>query len=154
MWLRFAAHSNVAYLGRVDQAFYRKHPDSMSRTTFADPLIDLQQRKAAFDRLFDCYFDRIRDAEQLRSLANRALAREALRAACSAFDHGQSGEKLETFAPDTFPAADQLPESARLSLRHRIGVRWSQRPRPFEPGRYANRARNWMWWHRWRTRGV
>ena len=26
MWLRFAANGDVAYLGHVDQAFYRKHP--------------------------------------------------------------------------------------------------------------------------------
>ena len=59
MWLRFAAHADVVYLGRVDQAFYRKHPQSMMRTTFADPLLDLQQRKAAFDALFDAYDQRI-----------------------------------------------------------------------------------------------
>ena len=158
MWLRFAAHSDLVYLGRVDQAFYRKHPLSMMRTTFADPLLDLQQRKTAFDVLFDSYSERIRDAEALRVGANRALAREALRRACSAFDRGRleqvQVDKLEAFAFETYPAADNLGESAGLEWRRRLGPRRCQLLRPVTPSRYVDRVRDWLWWHRWRTRGV
>ena len=73
MWLRFAANGDVAYLGRVDQALYRKHPNSMMRTTFADPLIDLQQRKAAFDAVFDSY--QFRDAASCAPRPPRSPAR-------------------------------------------------------------------------------
>ncbi len=158
MWLRFAANADVVYLGRVDQAFYRKHPQSMMRTTFADPLLDLQQRKAAFDALFDAYDQRIRDAEILRARANRALASEALWRACRAFDRGRleqvQVDKLEAFAFEADPAADELRQHAGLRWRRRLGPRRCQLLRPVILSPLVYRAKNWLWWHRWRTRGV
>jgi glycosyltransferase involved in cell wall biosynthesis len=158
MWLRFAANGDVAYLGRVDQALYRKHPNSMMRTTFADPLIDLQQRKAAFDAVFDSYPGRIRNAEASRALAHRALAREALWRACRAFDRGQLEQvrvdDLEAFAFETYPAAAKLRQSVGLRWRRRLGMRRCQQLQPVILSPLVHRARDWLWWYRWRTRGV
>ena len=57
MWMRFAVHSDVAYVKGVDQAYYRIHAGQMTndRVTY----VDLVQRKAAYDMLFDDYGDRI-----------------------------------------------------------------------------------------------
>jgi len=158
MWLRFAAHCDIAYLGKVDQAFYRKHPTSMMRTTFADPLIDLQQRRAAFNAVFDLYPERIRDAEASRALANRALASEALWRACRAFDRGRLDQvrvdDLEAFAFETYPAAGKLRQSVGLRWRRRLGTRRCQLLQPVILSPFVYRARDWLWWHHWRTHGV
>ena len=45
MWLRFAAHSSIAYLAEVDQAYYRRHTTSMQSTVFNTVLADLRQRR-------------------------------------------------------------------------------------------------------------
>ncbi len=66
MWLRLAAYGDVAFLGNVDQAYYRMHAQSMARTRFATPLADLRQRKAAFDALFDEHGSFIADGQDLR----------------------------------------------------------------------------------------
>ena len=55
--MRFAAHSDVAFIKGVDQAYYRIHGAQM--TTERVPIVDLHQRKAAYDALFDGYADRI-----------------------------------------------------------------------------------------------
>ena len=52
LWLRIAAVSDVAYVRGVPQAIYRVHPRSMLRSRYADPLVDLRHRKAAFDSFF------------------------------------------------------------------------------------------------------
>ena len=102
MWLRLAAHGDVAYLGNVDQAYYRMHAQSMARTRFTSPLADLRQRKAAFDALFDDHGGFIADAQDLRSRAGRALAREALWSACHGMDRmrldAEQTAELEAFA--------------------------------------------------------
>jgi hypothetical protein len=130
----------------------------MMRTTFADPLVDLQQRKTAFDVLFDSYGGQIRDAEVLRTRADRALAREALWRACRAFDRGRleqiQVDKLEIFAFEVYPFADKLPQSAGLRWRRRLGPRRCRLVAPLLLTPFVHRARDWLWWHRWRRRGV
>ena len=50
MWMRFAVHSDIAYVRGVDQAYYRIHNTNM--TIQRVPIMDLRQRKAAYDALF------------------------------------------------------------------------------------------------------
>jgi hypothetical protein len=45
MWMRFAVHSDVAFIKGVDQAFYRIHGNQM--TVERVPLVSLRPRKAA-----------------------------------------------------------------------------------------------------------
>src|SRR5262249_41041608 len=51
MWLRIAAIADVAYVRGVPQAIYRVHSDSMLRSQ-ASTMLDLRERRAAFDSFF------------------------------------------------------------------------------------------------------
>ncbi len=89
MWLRIAALSDIAYVNRTPQAFYRVHPKSMMRTVYRGSFLDLRQRKAAFDSFFQRDAATIADARELYELANRSLAREALWDACRSYDRNE-----------------------------------------------------------------
>ncbi len=77
MWLRLAARGDVGVIAGVDQALYRVHQQSMSRTSYATALADLEQRHAAFEVFFDGSAGYLRQAEALRRGAAAALARRA-----------------------------------------------------------------------------
>jgi GT2 family glycosyltransferase len=156
MWLRFALHGDVAYLKGVDQAFYRTHASNMTKTRF--PLVDLEQRKAAYDAVFDAHADRIPNRAQLRAQLDRGLAREALWEACSAFDQRQVSatpiEALEQFAGDLYPHTERLPEHWGLQWRKRVGEQTCGRLRPVLLTRVNRRVRNILWWRQWAREGV
>jgi Glycosyl transferase family 2 len=158
MWLRVAAHAQVAYLAKVDQAYYRVHAHSMMRTTFHAALADLQQRKAAFDALFRDHGQFVRDGARDQWLANKALAREALWTASRAFDRRRIGEvpvdDLIAFALATYTDARALPEFWGLQLRRRIGPRWCPWLQPLMFSAVVHRGRDRLWWRRWQTSGV
>ncbi len=158
MWLRFAAHADIIYLRRVDQAYYRRHSQSMMRTTVNFTIGDLRQRRHAFDLLFSQYGARLRDAERLDNQAKEALAREALWGACRAFDRrpfdAEEVEELEQFAIETYPSATRLPEFRGLSWRRRLGPRSCRVVRPLLPSNYLHKARTALWWRHWREFGV
>lgn len=158
MWLRFAAYSAVAYLGGVDQAYYRKHGANMHATQFNSALADLRQRKLAFDAVFDVHGEAIRNSEQLRDQARRALAREALWTACWSYDRRRVDrvpvDDLEAFACDTYPEFRSLTEYWGLKWRRRLGPRWPPILQPFLPSGYIHWIKTRMWWRRHRLRGV
>jgi len=158
MWLRLAAHADVIYLRRVDQAYYRRHSQSMMRTTVDFNVTDLQQRRHAFDVLFLQYGSRLSGAEELHNRAKQALAKEALRRACRAFDRRPFDqvevEALEEFAVETFPPSRSLPEYRGLNWRRRVGPRWCPFVQPLLPSHYVHKARNILWWRHWREFGV
>ncbi|KQW22254.1 hypothetical protein ASC80_02345 [Afipia sp. Root123D2] len=158
MWLRFAAYGTVAYLGEVDQAYYRKHSASMHVTTFNSVLADLRQRKTAFDALFDTHWPVIRNHDELREKAYRALAKEALWTACWCYDRRRldrvSVDDLEAFARETYPDLRSLTEYWGLRWRRRVGPRWPPILQPFLPSGYLHWFRNKLWWRRRRLRGV
>jgi glycosyltransferase involved in cell wall biosynthesis len=158
MWLRFAAHANVAYLAGVDQAYYRRHASSMQATKFNSALADLIQRRAAFDAVFDVYGPEIRDVEQLRNTAHRVLAKEALWIACWSYDRRRldrvSVDDLEAFALKTYPGARSLSEYWGLRWRRRLGPRWPPILQPALPSGYVHWVKGKMLWRRHRLRGV
>jgi hypothetical protein len=158
MWLRFAAHASIAYLAGVDQAYYRRHATSMQETKFGTTLADLRQRRAAFDAVFDAYGPNIRDVEQLRSAAHRALAKEALWKACWSYDRRRldrvSVDDLESFALETYPGARSLNEYRGLQWRRRLGPRWPPILQPVLPSGYIHWIKGQLWWRRRRLRGV
>ncbi len=145
MWLRFAAHADLVYLRGVDQAYYRWHLASMSKTRFSAVIDDFRQRKLTFDAVFDHYSDRIPDAARLRRTANRTLAREVLWYACRAYDldrlEDESVEELEAFARGCDPDADRLLESRELRLRRRIGPQWAPKVQYLLPSVYWHALR-------------
>ena len=158
MWLRFAAHASIAYLGRVDQAYYRRHSASMQETKFGSTLADLRQRRTAFDAVFDTHGAKIQDVERLRSTARNALAREALWKACWSYDRRRldkvSVDDLEAFALETYPEARSLGEYWGLRWRRLVGPRWPPLLQPILPSGYVHWAKGQLWWRRRRLRGV
>lgn len=158
MWLRFAAHADVGYVRGADQAYYRVHPASMLRSRFSGALLDLEQRKAAFDALFATHGSALADARRLARLADRALAREALWRACRAYDRGRTAtdgvEDLVAFAARTYPGAEHLREAWGLRWRRRVGAERAPWLQPLVLTAVWRRAHNWLWWESWKRTGV
>lgn len=119
MWLRLASVGDVGLVRGVDQALYRRHRTSMSRTEYADPLQDLLQRQAAFTHHFATTAAADPDRPLREAQVGRALAGEALWRACRTRMSGGPGEvvtRLEGFATQAFPSAQELPEARALRV--------------------------------------
>ena len=156
MWMRFAVHGGVAYVKGADQALYRAHGTNM--TVERVPLIDLQQRKAAFDALFDAYGDDVADGRRLRRRADRRMAKEALWRACRAYerrslDRTPVGE-LEAFAREGYPHARRLPEFWGLRWREKAGPDLCPYLQPLMLSAVHRKLRNELWWRRWAREGI
>jgi len=162
MWLRLAAHADVAFLGGVDQAYYRMHAASMARTRFTTPSADLRQRKAAFDAVFDEHGRFVADSARLRARAGRALAREALWSACHGMDRVQMDAaavaELEAFALAAAPHARRLSGYRGLRWRRRVERRLGSAVLTWLPPAHVatavHKVQNWRWWRRWNAHGV
>jgi len=159
MWLRIAAVSNIAYVRRVPQAFYRVHSDSMLRTTTArDKFLDLYERKKVFDAFFQHHEHTVANAACLHDLASRALAREALWRACRAYDRDKVEEdrasELEEFAIAVCPVARSLPEYRALGRRRRLGPVICNRTQLFAPTAVVRRIQRWALQKRWQRWGM
>jgi hypothetical protein len=158
MWLRFAAHSSIAYLAEVDQAYYRRHTASMQSTMFNTVIADLRQRRAAFETVFREQGYKIEDVEQLRETALRGLAKEALWRACWSYDRRRVDQicvdDLEAFAKETYPGTRSLREYWGLQWRRRLGTRWPPLLQPILPSGYIHWVKGKLLWRRHRLRGV
>jgi len=129
MWLRIAAIADVAYLRGAAQAVYRVDPGSMLRSNQSGPLDDLRERSKAFEAFFETSGARLEHADDLRSLAGRALARQALWRASRTVDRGLSdgrdalapGDGM-AFALEVCPDARRLREWRGLDVRRRLGA--------------------------------
>jgi len=149
MWLRIAAVADVAYLRGADQAVYHIHPGSMLRGSQTGPMHDLRERRKAFDAFFESSGARLADAERLRALAGRALARQALWRASRTVDRGLSdgrdalapGEGM-AFALEVCPDARRLREWRGLHVRRRLGAGRSGWFPPFLVTGAAHRLRS------------
>ena len=102
LWIRFGLHAPVAYL-RARQAYYRLHAKNMHKDYLG--IKDAVHRKAALDAIFREQRRLIDDSESYQRMANRGLARSALRDARKAFDTGDYGEcrELAAFAREVEP---------------------------------------------------
>lgn len=163
LWLRLAAVSEVARIRGVPQAIYRVHSDSMLRSD-PDPLLDLRERRAAFDRFFASpQAGALPDAAELAALAGRALARQALWRASRTVERGSPGtgaegvpgaerawgagssvDALVAFALDVCPDARRLREWHGLRARRWIGPDRPLWRAPFLATGAAHRARGHM----------
>lgn len=159
MWMRFASHADVGYLKGVDQAYYRVHSASMSKTDFAGQLDDLRQRKAAYEVVLE-HAEHLPTAyrEQLSGMVNRKLARQALYRASRAYDRGRTDqvpvEELVDFAASCHADYRHLPEFLGLSLRRRIGAKAMPHLQPLVLTAVAHHARERLWWRTWRRTGI
>lgn len=160
MWLRIAAVSDVAFVRGVPQALYRVHAGSMLRSQDG-PMVDLRERRAAFDSFFAGAGGELEDAEAMRALAGRALARQALWQASRAIDRDLAEgpgalpvDEFVSFALGVCPDARRLKEWHGLRLRQRLGAGRSMWFFPFIATGAAHRVKGHASRLRWRLRGV
>lgn len=156
MWLRIGAVADIAYVRGTPQAIYRVHAASMLRTTYNDPLVDLQHRRAAFDAFFATCPDAA-DLDRNRRRVGRALARQALWQASRALDRGQEDEvdvdALVAFAEAGCPDLRRLPHWYGFALRRRFGRRALWLP-PLLVSGATHKVRAELGALRWRVTGL
>lgn len=117
MWLRIAAHADVAYILGADQAWHREHPSSLSRGA-EDPFVILSELRAAFEVLFSGIGSLTAAHQDARSQARRAVAVAALDHAQSLIDNGTASDvcgRLQEFAIETDPTVSGTPEWERVA---------------------------------------
>jgi glycosyltransferase involved in cell wall biosynthesis len=155
MWMRLAANADVGFLRGVDQAYHRMHGKNMI-TSFTS-LMDLRQRRLAYEEVLDHYGERFTDAKGLSSIVHRKLSREALWAAARAYDRGivqqTPVDELVAFAFDCWPDASKLPVYRTLQMRKRIGPGVMPYLRPFILSAFADKAAGWLRRRSWKWRG-
>jgi glycosyltransferase involved in cell wall biosynthesis len=136
MWLRFAAHAAVGFVG-ADQAYYRLHGQNMS--VQYRHVRDFIQRKAVFDSLFREPNDHIPGGRQLQRLADRALAEHALWTATRVFEGEEPWEcgAYLAFAVSLWPSLRHSRPWCFLRLKRLLGARGWSLVRPF--------VRHWRW---------
>jgi glycosyltransferase involved in cell wall biosynthesis len=156
MWLRLAAHADVGYIRGADQAFYRTHGQNMTRSRTR--LVDLSQRRLAYEAVLERCADRLPDGARLSDIVHRRLCWEALWSAARAYDRGRAGQtpvdELIAFAFDCWPQAKRLPVYRGLQLRRRLGPRVMPYLQPFVLSALGRKAHNWWWWQSWARRGI
>jgi hypothetical protein len=160
MWLRIAAIADVAHIRGVPQAVYRVHATSMLRSANS-PMVDLVERRKAFDSFFASNGHLLPDAEVLRAMATRALARQALWQASRAVDRDLASgadalpvDELVAFALDVHPEARRLREWRGLRVRRAIGAGRSGWFPPFLATGAAHRLAGHLNRVRWVRTGV
>jgi len=156
MWMRLAAHSDVGYVRGVDQALYRMHDSNMTKDRTL--LVDLVQRRLAFEVLLENCADKLPDADRLSAKVHRKLSHEALFRAARAYDRGRTGQvpvdELVQFAFDCWPDAARLPVYRGLRVRRLIGPRYMPYLQPLALSGVTNKAQNWWWWRTWAKHGI
>lgn len=127
MWLRIAAVSDVAYIEGADQAWHREHPGSLSSRVDAD-LGDLVDRRDAFDTLFAWSTPHLPETAELRALADRALADEAVERIVHMYDRGRVDADLAARLRCLALQFDREAVAASAALRHVESRAASARP--------------------------
>jgi hypothetical protein len=125
MWLRFAAHASVGILN-ANQAVYRLHQGNMSHSYMADnALLDIQQRKAAFNCFFQTCRDVLPDYQQLSRKLFKLLGCDAVGLASTAFNNGEMkiSEQLSTLAIEIYPPIKSSLQWMKLSCKRRLGFK-------------------------------
>ena len=156
MWMRLALYGDVGYVRGVDQAFYRVHQHNMTKARTV--LVDLQQRRAAYEAFLAWRGERLPEAGRLADIVHRKLAGEALWIVARAYDRRRTEQtpmdELVDFAFDCWPEAEKLPVYRGLRLRRRIGARTMPYLQPLVLSAVARRLQNELWWRSWKLRGL
>jgi hypothetical protein len=151
LWLRIAAHADVAYIGGVDQAWHREHSASLS-TKAEHPLIILSELRAAFDELFAGLGPDYPNAAELHEFARRAVATHALVEASRLLDRGRSTSLVDNLRSFALETGADLAEShnwtrfenrRRQSKRTRLMTVTGALPRLQRRLRERRRVRRW-----------
>ena len=114
MWLRAAMVSDVAYLRGGVQAYYRLHGQNMSRTTFADRLVQLEQVRSTFEDVLAGQTSlRLRHD---RRIALTTVAKWALWEGSKAYQHGPANEPFDPAAFEALAARADARYRSRLAF--------------------------------------
>ena len=156
MWMRLSTYADVGYVRGADQAYYRVHDQNMSKAR--DQLVNLRQRRLAYELLLERRADVLPDASALSAIVHRKLAKEALRIAARAYDRRRVGstrvDDLEAFARDCWPETDRMPGYWGLQARKQIGPQAMPYLQPLLVSPMIHKARSWLWWQSWKRRGL
>lgn len=157
LWLRISAFADVAYIHGVDQAWHREHAGSMSAKE-VDELVDLRDRREAYETLFAGPAGTIAEASQLRDVASASFLNEALYIARHELDRGAGCSELFRFcirlAEELGPSSVQRKTLQRLMARadKTTPLSWAH---PTAMGRRAiGRAKSEMRIAHWHRNGV
>jgi glycosyltransferase involved in cell wall biosynthesis len=122
MWMRLAADSSVAVLDAV-QAFYRVHGGNMHLRIAGTQLRELKHRWAAFETFFREHGSTVEGAQQLRQMAGRNIAEEAMWEAYSGpYDRDRAGcSALRSLAERADPDIRSSRIYRRLRWKLRLG---------------------------------
>jgi glycosyltransferase involved in cell wall biosynthesis len=155
MWLRLAANADVGFLRGVDQAYHRTHRKNMMSSYTA--LMDLRQRRLAYEAVLDRYGERLADPARLSEVMRRKLGREALWAAAREYDRGGARQApvddLVAFAFDCWAEVSNLPVYRTLQLRKFIGPNVMPYLQPFILSAFASQGAWWLRRRSWKWRG-
>jgi glycosyltransferase involved in cell wall biosynthesis len=155
MWMRLAAHADVGFLRGVDQAFYRVHGQNM-RTSFNE-LLDLRQKRLAFEMTLDLFGAHLSDAQSLSDDVHRKLSRQALWIAAHSYDLGRAEpavvDELVAFAVDCWPQANRFPIYHTLQARRRMSPQAISYVRPFMVSPFIRKTHGWVQRRSWKYRG-
>ena len=158
MWLRASAVADVGRVNGPAQAYYRVHPQSMQRTTFAGHVSDLEGRLDAFSTALVEPGASVADAERLFATACRALALAALDYARIAHENGRThcepvAEYL-AFAERVWPAARAHRKWRAVQRRATLGPERLARGVSWKSRRVVADLEGRVRWRRWRRTGV
>lgn len=148
MWLRAASMADVGRIEGADQAYYRIHPHSMTRTIHSNRYFQLEAIAQAFATLPEAGL--VPDSQRLNDQARRALAVRTLRSACR-FYHlpgvpDSAALSAMAFAEAMTPDARRLLQWGSLQWRRWLLRRWPTRPRRgLELLSYLESGLHWKW---------
>jgi hypothetical protein len=158
-WMRAAQVADVGMISGADQYYYRLHGTNMSRTVYAETLINLHETKAAYDAALDGSMggDPARLAG-LRQTAYQALARRTLHQARLEFMTEPDGPS-HTAAYREFAAAidPEIVNSRRwreLQRREAAGVERARRAPAYRARELAGSLKGRLTWYRRRFIGA
>lgn len=123
LWLRLSAYGSVGYISEY-QAVYREHASNMSlRYGEQWSLLDLLQRKACFDLLFQNHGSRFANPDDLRQRIYFLLARDAIACASAAFNecNMELSEHLTGVALDISPDIKGSLAWNKLACKRLVG---------------------------------
>jgi glycosyltransferase involved in cell wall biosynthesis len=126
MWLRLAAHADVAeFEGYL--AVWRRHESNMQFEYYRKDygVADLTQRRAAIDWVFNEFGSRIKDGAAVRRRLLAPLASEALKFASGAFNDGREDivSQLVEFARAADPEVESQRRWKLLAFKRIVGMR-------------------------------
>ncbi len=155
MWLRAAVVSDVGRVNGCDQACYRVHSQSMTRTLYVGFLAEVKGRREAFWSALNGPTGQIPDPNRLLKLADHAIADDALSRALEDLDLGDTARTA--IAEYLEYARSFCPEIANTRKWRLIERRKAAGPGPKPIVWFRARLRSIsraLAWRRWRRTGI